>query len=77
MKYLANPLSRDVSTQYNLDGNIHQLTAKAESITGFENETLFNHMRQYLIEEILNDRNVIHFDHEREKVRLEVTKDFE
>ena len=71
--YLKNPLRKDVSTQYNLDGTIVYLTAKGEDITDFENETLFGHMRDYLVEEILNERGVWHFDEERKKVRDEVT----
>ena len=47
--YLYNPLSHDVSTTYNLNG-LESYTLPAEKITEFDNETIFTHMRDYLVE---------------------------
>lgn len=75
--YLLNPLTHSVETQYdtNGDGVPEAIILPPESITTFEDEVLFNHARQYLIEEILNERNIVHFEHNRDEVRKEVTKD--
>lgn len=70
--YLKNPLSHDVSTQYNLDGTVIPLTASAESITKFYNETLYRHIREYLVTEIINTRNLWNFDEERQKIRDDI-----
>jgi hypothetical protein len=76
-KYLLNPLDHDITVTYNLDGNIQQYILPAEKVTEFDFplETVFEHVRSYLVTEILNHRNLWHFDQEREKVRQEVTKD--
>lgn len=73
--WLRNPLTHDVRTTYNLDGDLQEYILPAEHITTFKNETIFTHMRNYLVTEILNERNITwHSDANREKVRNEVTK---
>lgn len=72
--YLYNPLSFDVSTTYALDVSPETYNLPSEKITEFENEAVFTHMRNYLVEIVLNERNIIHFDHNRAKVSEEVTK---
>lgn len=76
-KYLHNPLSFDVTKQYSLNGAVTTYTLPAEKITEFDNETVFTHMRDYLTEVVLNERGIVHFDMNREKVREEIVKDFE
>lgn len=77
MKYLLkNPLLFDVSTAYdvNEDRKPVLFTLKAKSITPFDNETIYRHLRDYLVEIILNERQIVHYDIERDKVRKEVEK---
>ena len=74
MKYLWNPLDEPVSTQYNLDGDIKTYTLPPQKITEFENEVIFNHMKRFLIEAVLNKRNIIHFDANRAEVEKEIVK---
>ncbi len=72
--YLVNPLDQEVRTQYHLkDGDPPtEIILPPERITEFDNETLFNHAREFLVAAVLNARNITHFDHEREKVREEI-----
>ena len=73
---LLNPLPFDVSTTYDIKGDRspETFTLPSKKITVFENETIFNHMREYLVEEVLNHRNIIHFDQNREEIRKEIVK---
>lgn len=72
---LWNPLPRDVVTTYDINENHEpvEYICKAESISTFP-FVIGNHMRKLLVDEILNHRNLPHYDYEREQVRLEVTK---
>ena len=74
MKYLWNPLDEPVTTQYCLDEVPQTYTLPPQKITEFENEVIFNHMKKFLIEAILNKRDIIHFDENRAEVEKEVVK---
>lgn len=74
--YLFNPLAHSVEMSYTLDEIPQLYVLPPEKISEFENEVVFDHLRAYLIEIILNERNIVHFDHNREQVREEVTKYF-
>lgn len=78
IKYLLNPLPNDVQSTYNLDGDVHTYTLPAEKVTSYDypHESAYEHVKQDLVTAILNHRNLWHFDHEREKVREEITKEF-
>ncbi len=75
MKYIFNPLPFDVSTTYALTESPETYTLPSEKLTTFENEVVFNHMLNYLIQIVLNERNIVHFDHNRQQVREEVVKE--
>jgi len=72
--YLWNPLDEPISTQYCLDEVCQTYTLPPQKITEFENEVIFNHMKNFLVEAILNQRNIIHFDQNRAEVEKEVVK---
>lgn len=74
MKYLWSPLSYDIKKQFYLTDKPQTYTIKAEKINEYENETVYNHLRDYLVEIILNERNIVHFDDARAEVRKEVEK---
>lgn len=73
--YLFNPLNHEVKTTYNLDGDFQEYVLPSEKIWETENETIFRHMREFLVEAVLNERNIVHYDHNREEVRKEVVKE--
>ncbi len=73
--HILNPLTKAISTTRAYDDGVKTLTLEPESITTFDNEVDFNHIRDYAIEIILNERNLWHFEQEREKVRKEISKE--
>lgn len=75
MKYLLNPLRHDVSKICSLEEEGKMYVLPAESLFTCENEAVFNHLAKYLIDEILNERGIVHYDNEIEKVRQEITKE--
>lgn len=74
-QHLWNPLPFEVSTQYNLGDGPQMYALLPEKITSFDNEVIFNHMREYLVAAVLNHRNIVHYDHNREEVRKEIIKE--
>jgi len=75
-RFLWNPLTYDVEANIKLDdNNSKHLVAKSEKITEFENEREFKHIRKYLVDAIINSRNIkFGFDDVRESIENEVTK---
>lgn len=78
-KYLYNPLNRAISTTYDTKGDriLDTLTLEPESITEFTNETHYRHMCDFLVDAVLDDRGIVHFDANREKIRKEVEKNYD
>ena len=55
MKYLLNPLSKEVKCHYDSYGDI---ILPPEEISEFEDETIFNHARKYLVDAIINQKGL-------------------
>ena len=73
MYYLLNPLNKTVTARYDGYGDIE---LPPEEISEFDNETIFNHARKYLVDAIINQRGLVGYDHVREEIEKEVTKKF-
>lgn len=58
-KILFNPLKRDFSVNYDINGNGKPLTftARSMTITRFD-EPIYDHVKKHLITEILNEREL-------------------
>ena len=74
--FLWNPLDVKVSIPLKLDENTEVLLeAPPQKISEFENEYAFNHIREHLIDLVVNDRSLVGFDDVRNTIRDEITKD--
>lgn len=76
-RYILNPLRHDVEKMCSLEEDGKMYILPAESLFTCENESVFNHLLNYIIGIILDERGTIHWDHEKEKVRQEIVKEYE